>query len=595
MQPQADVRKVEKTIPELYVQNYKYGASQKLQVKLQPLNDLYFHSEHIASNEWWGYIPQGSPQLTLILCIVTFIILLLVTCNFLMIKIARLSKEFAGLAVQKCYGASNRTLQMQFLLETGVQVIIALVIAIIATYILHPRFIEIISPKQLYPLHLSIADIAFFAILVLLLIVGIGGSLCFYITRYLNRNSVKEVIQKKAGYFDLKKILAVTQMCIFCTLLFCSAILIRQMDFIRTKDLGMNSHNVIAFTVWANNFETLKAEFGNDPSIELVSIGSSIPENESWTTEYAFPEQPDEKFKSSILMGDADFIRIHQIELTEGENIHEETYLRQQKEVNEYYHRQNEAQKAGIPFEEKEPSYEVEALVNQQFVKEHRLTHPVGTLIKVNDLNYRIIGVTGNFHYLPLYNNIEPLIICYNGGFNDQRIKVRYREGCREQALSHLKKVHETLPVRENEFGFEEYQYSDFYDKDITFIKMINIFTILSVFIGGMGIFAFSVFLAENKKKEIALRKINGATEWQVMSLLNRSFIYRTVISCAIGIPIAYFLMQKWLEGYAYKTPLSGWIFIAVVMACVALVAFIISWQTWNAATQNPAESIKSE
>lgn len=507
-----------------------------------------------------------------------------------------MSEEFSTMAIQKCYGANNRNLQFLLLLETGIQVFVALILACMVTHTLHPWFVRIISPRQLYSLSLTLGDIFIFASLIILLIAGMSGYLCYHAARRLNQNNLKENIVKPVNRFDLKKILATAQMSIFCTLLFCSAIVTKQMDYIHNKDLGLNTRNLMTtFVGFPDNYEAFKEEAIKFPGILSIGIGNRLPCEETMATACLFPEHPDKELTTNVIQGDADYTTTYQIEIAEGENIHKEVYLNQEKLDYEYYQRFTDAKTKGLPFTEEEPTYEVEALVNQKFIKDAGITNPIGTIINANKRRFRIVGVTKDFHYQSLYTSIAPLLISYNGGFNDKAVNIRYKEGQAAEAIQHIDNVSKTFPYRSEKITYGEYSYSNFYYKDIAFIKMIHIFTGLAIFIGGMGIFAFSVFLAENKKKEVALRKVNGATEWEVVSLLNRTFVRRVLLACLIGMPIAYFAMQKWMESYAYKTTVNGWLFLFVAAICTGVVIAVVSWQTWTAATRNPIESLKNK
>ena len=135
----------------------------------------------------------------------------------------------------------------------------------------------------------------------------------------------------------------------------------------------------------------------------------------------------------------------------------------------------------------------------------------------------------------------------------------------------------------------------DFYTKDLVLIRMINIFTLMAILVGGMGVFAFSALMAAGKKKEVALRKVNGATEWQIVKWLNRSFILKTLIACGVGLPVAYTGMEHWLRNFAYKTDLSWYFFLGVVLICLFFVVSVITWQCYKAATVNPVKSLMKE
>ena len=143
--------------------------------------------------------------------------------------------------------------------------------------------------------------------------------------------------------------------------------------------------------------------------------------------------------------------------------------------------------------------------------------------------------------------------------------------------------------------SYHEYDYSQLYEKDIALVKMTNVLTIIAILISGMGIFAFTVFMVESRVKEVALRKINGARVGQIILLFNRYFVLRVIIACITGLPIAHYLIWKWLEGFAYRIELGLWIYLTVFFISLILVLLITTWHTWRAALRNPVEAIKGE
>ena len=124
---------------------------------------------------------------------------------------------------------------------------------------------------------------------------------------------------------------------------------------------------------------------------------------------------------------------------------------------------------------------------------------------------------------------------------------------------------------------------------------LIILFALTAILIGGMGIFAFSIFMAESKTREVALRKVNGATEWQIMQLFNRQFLARVLLACFIGLPVAYYASREWLKGYAYKIEIHAGLFIFVFLTSILVVLAITIWQTRKAARQNPIDTLKTE
>ena len=144
-------------------------------------------------------------------------------------------------------------------------------------------------------------------------------------------------------------------------------------------------------------------------------------------------------------------------------------------------------------------------------------------------------------------------------------------------------------------FKCEEYNFSELYGKDIAVVKLIILFALITILIGGMGIFAFSTFMVESKTREVALRKVNGATEWQIMQLFNQQFFARVLLACFIGLPVAYYASKEWLKGFAYKIEIHAGLFIFVFLTSVFVVLAITTWQTRKAARQNPIDTLKTE
>ncbi len=593
-----DVPAICSGIPEIFEKYNPFfkDSGNKVQAHLQPLHEIYFNSSDIESNAFWGYIPRGSWLLTLILSGVAFVIFVLAACNYMLLKIASLHWELSLIAIQKCYGATPRSIQTQFILEMALQIFAALLISLAGVKILHPYFITILSPKQPYALQLSVAEISIYLLYIITLTGIIGTGLYFYTKKRLNSHTIKDLTLTQTGRYDLKKVLATVQMCIFCTLLFVSAIVLKQMRYLENKDLGINTENSLWVQIYNSDPTSLKSEILQNPQITQVSNSSALPTESISQTSFTSPENPENPQDCNILIGDSDFLSTLGISLFEGENIRPGSYKKNEEIKNRFYKEQWTADQQGKPFPEY-PQLEHQVLVNRKFVKTYGLQKPVGTLLSGKYGNhYRIVGITEDFHYQPLYKSIQPVMIGYNAGYyNTGSFNLKYREGSRADVLAFLNALNEKQPYHSTYLNYSEYNYSDVYDKDVAFIRMINIFTLIALFIGGMGIFAFSVFLAENKKKEIAIRKVNGATEWKIMTLINGNFAKQTLIACLIGLPVGYFFIQKWLENFAYKTSLEWWIFTGIILLCIVFVTLIVSFQTWKSATLNPIESLKRE
>lgn len=575
----ADIAAIEERMPHVMEENYSWIKASDFSVQLQPLTDIYFGSGHFLDS-----MPHGSTRLNGILCGITLLILFLAFCNYVMIKIAGLKRHASRWAVQCCFGADSRHLRGQLFWETMLHVVFAAGITAGLTVFLHPYFVRIISPKYLYALHFTAAELLVFGGMLLCFILLIAEILSFYILHRLERGGIKASIGYQNRRWDVQQVLSVVQICIFSTLLCCSVVLVRQMNFIKNRQLGFDNKNVVRL-YWIDrnmNVEQLRSEWMRHPDILSVSHGISLPLTDERADVYEEAGHPERTVSSYAIQGDEEFLETYRIPLCEGRTISKESYP----------HTSDWSSFCKIY-----PETCPEIIVNKKFAASLGLKNPVGTIIRKqgkSGSHYRIVGVAEDFHFLPLYEAVQPVFIAYHLPYMTYSMLVRYREGKRDDVLNYLKgKYEERFP--NSEFSYWEYNYSQLYDKDVALVKLINVFTCIAVFISGMGIFAFSMFMAENRRKEVALRKVNGATEWQIVGLLNRDFIVRVFIACIIGFPAACYFLDKWLENFAYKTELGGEVYLAVFAVCAVLVILITTWQVWRAARVNPVEALKSE
>lgn len=572
----ADIPSIEQKIPEIIEKNYSYLKADESKCQLQPLLDVYFHSNHLYSNT----ILQGQTSLSLLLYGIILLILFLAIGNYMMIKTAQINKDISRMAIQKCFGANDRTLRLQLSLEISTHALCALFLSLILTYLLHPYIINILSPTHPYTFHLSFQKFTGFFLLILLVMYLTGLELYLYTRRRLNHNGLKHSIQSVPRYKDIKKILVVAQIAIFSTLLFCALVVSKQMNYIQHADLGFNQKNILYF-YWPDykfQYETLKQKLLHHPAILNVSNGSPLPSHE-YANPISLNGQPEKTIKAHIIIGDADYIDTYQIHLWEGRGLNKNSYPSDLKQ-----------------FALVRPHHIRETVVNRSLVKALQLDQPLGTILNLWDSEHplKIVGVVDDFQYLPLYKYSEPAIITYELPQISTTIIVHYQTGEYQNVYHYIQQMfREKFP--NTVFKCEEYNFSELYGKDIAVVKLIILFALITILIGGMGIFAFSTFMIESKTREVALRKVNGATEWQIMQLFNQQFFTRVLLACFIGLPVAYYASKEWLKGFAYKIEIHAGLFIFVFLTSVIVVLAITTWQTRKAARQNPIDTLKTE
>ena len=570
LEPQADITVIENEIPVMEGRYSEYEKEQKKIVRLQPLRDIYLSSGHIRDYE--DVFSYGSFRFDYVLGGIALLILILASCNYLMIKMAQLHKNGAVFAIQRCFGAGDRTIRRQVFMEIAMHTGLALGIAIGLFFTLHPYFVGIVSPQHVYALTLTKEEWVLFGMLIIVFVLGLGYLLSLWLLKRLDRNGIKRSIKPVSGVFDLKQGLLVGQMCIFCGLLFASVVLVKQMNFVRHKPIGFDNRNVLCVE-WPGDEDIIypvKEALLNHPDISAVTNGRPLPIG-NWVMYDVYDvEKPDRKIRSSALLGDTSYLQTYRMRLLEGRNY--------RKKWGNYF---------GVV-------QQGEVVINRKMVQELGLKNPVGTVLNYGPSTLTVVGVVEDFHYQSLYQPVNPVLIGADLVGYDSNLNIRYREGKRQAVLDYLRNY-----FKENCTGimmqYTEYSYSDLYARDIALVKMIHILTVLAILISGMGIFAFSMFVAESRTKEIAMRKISGATEIQVIGLLNRSFISKMAVACLAGIPVAYYAMHFWLQGFAYRTTVNWWLFAVDVGVSIALVVSISSWQSWRAASVNPVDALKDE
>lgn len=567
---------IEKAIPQIVEKNYHWIEASEHRYRLQPLAEIYMESDYIREN-----VPHGSKRLNAILGGISLLILMLAAGNYLMIAMAQLHARAPGIVMQRCLGAGNRRMFLGIFLETGIYMLLALMLSGIVVVVLHPWFAAVISPQMPYALSLSLTEILLYVAIVVLVTLGIAGLLSGWTMHRINRHSVREILQHFSGKADLKDVLSVLQMCIFCALLCCSVILVRQMNFVEHRKLGFNTEEVIGF-FWRTGIDAeiesvRNAIMSQIPDILAFSNGEQLPIVEGDPGNFADVEHPGNRVKAYMVHGDAFYLDLYQIQLTAGRNIRKESYPTRGEDF-------CRVRDGVIP----------EILVNEEFVRQLGEKDILGRLVKGDREHkaFRVVGIVKDFHFQPLYESVQPMYIIYDMPFVSYVMLVRYREGKRQEVLASLQKLYEEQ-FTNSDFGYSEYNFSQLYDKDIALVRLINIFTLIAILIGGMGVLALSMFMAESRQREIALRKVNGAGLWQIMWLLNLRFLWRMLLACAVGLPVAHYAMRQWLMGFAYTVELNWGMYAGVVLVCVAIVFLIITWQVRRAARINPVEILK--
>ena len=533
---------------------------------LQPITEFYLHNRFENGKPVGGRI-----EYVRLLSIASLLILLLASINFMNMATARSAKRAKETGVRKVMGAFGMDLRGQFLTESVLITFFSLVVAIALVMALLPQFNAITDKGVTYEFLTPV----FAAYLIgFVFVLGIFSGL--YPAFYLS--SLKTVVSLKGGHrhskYDIffRKGLVVFQFMITIMMITGALTVYRQVDYIQSKNIGMDRFNVIR--AWGHemdpkkDYKVLKTELLNRPGVESVALTNQEPFSIGNSTGNVHWEGriDDRNYDFYVMEGNPDLIPTMKMELLEGRNFSWDRVLDT-----------------------------TNIIINEQAQKLMGITEPVGMDIEMWGEKGKIIGVISDFNNTSLHQNLNPLVIRFDQR-RTSRILVRAKPGETEAAISSLDEVYHIFnPKREFHFEFLDKVYKEQYQSELMVKDLSFYFTILAVVISCLGLFALVAYTAEQRTKEIGIRKVLGASLANILQLLSRDFIVLLVVSLVLAVPLAYYVMQGWLEGFAYRIELNGWLFAIAGLVTILISYSIIGSHAIRSALANPVDSLRDE
>jgi len=543
----------------------------------QPLADIHLYSDYETyiddkniSDYKYVWIFSG----------LALLIILMASFNFSVLSVARASERSTEIGIKKVNGASRYDIIRQFMSESVIQTFAATILALLIIWLILPWFSNL-SGKEL-EFSLSFRLIASLLLITFLtgIVAGIYPSLVLSSLKPTGILRGGNVTGSKTGF--IRSLVAV-QFSIAIFFIISTTLFVKQLNYIRTKDLGLNNKDVVVIPtgLWYDS-KTFKAELLRNPNIRSVSASTYAPVDFGWKSTFALTKQGRaDSLNASLFWVDEDFAKTYQLEVVKGQFL--------QMDYSAYW---KEGEKAGKSRKEgKEYTVSIPIVINQTAEKILGFVDPIGQRLGDNV----IVGVVKDFNFRPLHYPIGPLVLTNN----PENIMTMNVKVAPENRAETLKYIRDTYQKYRDQRGFS---YSFFEDllgekyKDETRLKNITIaFSILAIVISVLGILGMAVFAITRRTKEIGIRKVNGARVSEVMVMLNKDFVKWVAIAFVIATPIAWYAMNRWLENFAYKTELSWWIFALAGLLALGIALLTVSWQSWKAATRNPVEALRCE
>ena len=578
LKPGSDARKLEAKFP-AFIDKY---ASKDLKAMgfykkqfLTAVKDI-----HLNSNTRSNVSASGSVTYLYILASVALFTLLIACINFMNLSTARSSKRSSEVGIRKVLGAQRGSLVKQFLGESLLMAIIAFIFAVLITQLLLPLFAQVAGKDLSFSFkEHSVLFVAFFALAVLTGLLA-GSYPAFYLSSFRPVRVLKGKFQNSFAAISLRKALVIVQFVISVVLIIASVVISRQMTFLRSKDLGFTKDQQIVIPLRSNTakniYTALKSELGKNPAIQSVGASEYYPG--------IFNPRDMPLYKEGQNMG-----------------VAKRTFMNSVDE--DYLQTLGIRPLAGHLFSKDFPGDTSDRIIlNENGIMQMGFSSPqdaVGKYVAIDyhGRNYRlqVVGVVKDFHFQDLHMPIEPCgFQLSNGGFN---YVIAHTKGSNMSTV--LKSVEQTWnglnPNEPFEYSFLDDDFAKNYAAENRLFAIVRYFTLIAILISCLGLFGLATFSAEQRTKEIGIRKVLGATSSNIVGLLSKDFLKLVTVAIVVASPIAWYVMNRWLRDFAYRISIGWWMFFLAAMLALVIAFATISLQAIRAAHTNPVKNLRTE
>ncbi len=568
------IKDVESKMDEFTLKYFEgYYADQNLleiqKFVFQPIRKIHLHSkleQEIGPNSDVTYVYVFSA--------VAFLILIIGGVNYVNLSTAQSMRRVKEIGVRKIIGARRGQIMMQYFGESFLITFIAAVFAVLIIDILFP-FYNRLSGLD-YELVQFFSATNLMLIIALIMIMGFLAGL--YPAIMASSFSINNIIQgvKKVGSFshNLRKALIVLQFVISVFLIFSTIVLSQQIRLFNEIDLGFTKENVVAIPLRTdlyrsirNNYEGFKHDLKSNPRLLEVSASSNLPgERTSVEALNYLNDNTDDNPSQRFIRVDADYLKTMKIELLEGEDI-------------------NKSVDTSLQF-----------IINESSRILSDIKNPIGQ--RVRDIwgsTGTVVGIVKDFNFASLHESIEPLVMSFRSPGLDNYLLFRF-EGETSEILEYLeKKLKEYAPNEIFDFKLITEQWDSLYVTENKASDTFDAFTILALIISCIGLFGLSAYTAESRMKEMGIRKVHGAGLADIMKVFGQTFIKLIMLASVVALPVAWIVMERWLQGFEYRISLS-WIYALYSLLIIFVISFgTILYQMIKVLKANPIEYIKYE
>lgn len=539
-----------------------------IEYKLQPISDIHLKSDI----EMQDGLKHGDMRFVWLFAAIAGFILLLACINFINLSTAKSANRAKEVGLRKTIGAFKSNLISQFLTESVLFSTISFIFGVLSAWILLPIFSSIASKN----LEMPWADWWFFpTILICSLVIGLIAGLypAFYLSAFRPVSVLKGSLSTGGKSGKFRSGLVIFQFTTSVILIIGTIVIYNQMDFILNKELGYDKEQVVVLestNILGDKIDNFKQQLLQLPQVEEVSKSDFLPVDGSRRNQTTFKSIGEGSENSGVLSQtwrvDYDYINTLGMTIVEGRNFSKEFAMDSVNSI----------------------------IVNQKMVHDLGLANPLGKEIDNNYQQYTIVGVIEDFHFKSLKEDISPLAISIGNNPNTLAIKISAENV--NEALSSITAIWDrNVPNQSISYGFLNQKFAQMHEDVHRMGTIFNSFSLFAIIVACLGLFALSAFMVEQRKKEISIRIVLGAPFRSIYELLTWDFLKLILISIAIAIPLGWYMMNHWLQDFAYRIDIGWEVFASAGLIALLIAILTISYQSISAALLQPLKSLRKE
>lgn len=519
-----------------------------------------------------GVEDGGRIEFVRLFGIIAVFILLIACINFMNLSTARSEKRAKEVGIRKVVGAQKGALVGQFIGESILYAFLAGILAVLLVQLSLPGFNKL-TDKQLFIEYGNIKHWLLAFAFVLVTGIVAGSYPAFFLSSFQPVRVLKGVFRSSKALITPRKVLVILQFT-FAIILIISTITVKhQIDYARERETGYNKNDLLYHFLTGDldkNYELVKNELIASNIASSVSK-TSAPLTQGWSDSWGFEwkgKDPNDKTDFDRYCSDQDLVATAGLQLVKGRDFDLEKF----------------------------PTDSTAVILNESAAKAMNFKDPVGQIVRDNGIDWHVVGVIKDFILQSPYYPLKPMVIeGAKGWFNVMHIKLNSQNSTADnlkRAEAIFKKYNPEYPF---EFKFIDEEYALKFQDEKRTATLTALFAGLTIFISCLGLFGLAAYMAQNRIKEIGVRKVLGASVANITTLLSKDFLKLVIISLLIASPVAGYMMYNWLQDYPYRVNLEWWVFVVAGIGSVTIALLTVSFQAIKAATANPVKNLRTE